>query len=108
MIRKYVEKRYILLPVEGGAQTTKIRFYKGDGDEKTLVFDLDCKLAKEKSDFVACYDARELVGKEIYFECEGDADITQSDDKVLPAEDQTAPRSCILRPKWAGTTTPTA
>ena len=29
MIKKYVEKRYILLPVEGGAQTTKIRFYKG-------------------------------------------------------------------------------
>lgn len=91
MIRKYVEKRYILLPVEGGAQTTKIRFYKGDGDEKTLVFDLDCKLAKEKSDFVACYDARELLGKGVYFECEGDADITQSDDKVLPAEDKLRP-----------------
>ena len=91
MIKKYVEKRYILLPVEGGAQTTKIRFYKGDGEEKKLVFDLDCKLAQEKSDFVACYDASEFLGKKVYFECEDGSDITQSDDKVLPDKDKLRP-----------------
>ena len=91
MIKKYVEKRYILLPVEGGAQTTKIRFYKGDGEEKKLVFDLDCKLAQGKNDFVACYDAREFLGKKVYFECEDGLDITQSDDKVLPDNDKLRP-----------------
>ena len=91
MIKKYVEKRYILLPVEGGAQTTKIRFYTGDGEEKKLVFDLDCKLAQGKSDFVACYDAREFLGKKVYFECEDGLDITQSDDKVLPDNDKLRP-----------------
>ena len=91
MIKKYVEKRYILLPVEGGAQTTKIRFYKDDGEEKKLVFDLDCKLAQGKSDFVACYDARGFLGKKVYFECEDGSDITQSDDKVLPDKDKLRP-----------------
>lgn len=91
MIKKCVEKRYILFPVDIGAQMTKIRFYKGDGKQKTLVLDLDCKLSRGKNDFVACYDAREFLGKGVYFECECDADIAQSDDKVLPEQDTLRP-----------------
>ena len=88
MIKTYVNKRYILLPVDNDAQVSKIEFYEGEGDEKKLLLDLDCKLAVNKTDFIACYDARELLGKNAYIECPDGVGIGQSEQKVLPDKDE--------------------
>lgn len=91
MIKTYVNKRYILLPVDNDAQVSKIEFYEGEGDEKKLLLDLDCKLAVNKTDFIACYDARELLGKNAYIECLDGVEIGQSEQKVLPEKDEYRP-----------------
>ena len=91
MVTQKMEKRYLLLPVDNTAQNKKLRFYEGEGEGRKLVLDLDFRPASGNADFIVSYDARELCGKSVYFECDCDAKITQSDRKAPKGEDELRP-----------------
>jgi len=80
-----IEKKYLIIPANIHAVSKKLCFYEGEGENRKLVMDFDCKLDFLTPDYWGYMDVSAFMGKELEYECKPDMEFSleQTDVKEI-------------------------